>query len=541
MRHGAPRRRSELAVLNGAARARCPCGRSSRAATTTRCTTRTARFDFAPESTAASALVWQPYAACPPIHVVDQRRVHHEPDWYRNFRYDAERARPRLHRGPRLAGHLHVRPRRRGSGARMLRGRWSRCLRTRRRRRAHGDSTRARVDAARRVSLAAASRGRRLSRQARRRQDDRRRLSVVHRLGPRHVHRAARALPRHRPPRRRAATSCSSGRGASRKGMLPNRFPDAASAPEFNSVDASLWFVVAVHDLFDARSALRHDVAGSRSPRARRRGRRDPRPATRAGTRFGIRARRRRPARCRRAGRAAHVDGRQGRRLGRHAAHRQAGRGPGALAQRAVARRAPALDDGATLFDARRDAFAARFWNDAAGLPLRRRRRRSPAGHGRRDVPAEPDLRGRRPAARAGRARRGRDARSTSSRRGCWTPLGLRSLAPGEPGYIGHYGGGVAARDGAYHQGTVWPWLLSAFVEAWVRVRGRRRDGDARGARRVPRAAASASRRSRPRARLGDRRRRRPAHAPRLPVPGVVGRRSAAARADRPGTARPGT
>src|SRR6185503_21338419 len=55
-------------------------------------------------------------------------------------------------------------------------------------------------------------------------------------------------------------------------------------------------------------------------------------------------------------------------------------------------------------------------------------------------------------------------------------PLGLRTLAPGEPGYIGHYGGGVAQRDGAYHQGTVWPWLIGAFVEAWVRVRGNTHD-----------------------------------------------------------------
>ncbi len=52
------------------------------------------------------------------------------------------------------------------------------------------------------------------------------------------------------------------------------------------------------------------------------------------------------------------------------------------------------------------------------------------------------------------------------------TPLGLRSLAPGEPGYAARYEGGVVERDGAYHQGTVWPWLLGAFVEAWVRVRG---------------------------------------------------------------------
>jgi predicted glycogen debranching enzyme len=52
------------------------------------------------------------------------------------------------------------------------------------------------------------------------------------------------------------------------------------------------------------------------------------------------------------------------------------------------------------------------------------------------------------------------------------TPIGLRSLAPGEPGYRGRYEGGVRERDSAYHQGTVWPWLLGPFVEAWVRVRG---------------------------------------------------------------------
>lgn len=53
-----------------------------------------------------------------------------------------------------------------------------------------------------------------------------------------------------------------------------------------------------------------------------------------------------------------------------------------------------------------------------------------------------------------------------------WTPLGLRSLAPEEPGYIPLYRGGVRKRDGAYHQGTVWPWLIGPFLEAWVRVRG---------------------------------------------------------------------
>ena len=50
------------------------------------------------------------------------------------------------------------------------------------------------------------------------------------------------------------------------------------------------------------------------------------------------------------------------------------------------------------------------------------------------------------------------------------TSRGLRSLAPGEPGYTGHYGGGPRERDGAYHQGTVWGWLLGPFALAHLRV-----------------------------------------------------------------------
>jgi glycogen debranching enzyme len=52
------------------------------------------------------------------------------------------------------------------------------------------------------------------------------------------------------------------------------------------------------------------------------------------------------------------------------------------------------------------------------------------------------------------------------------TPLGLRSLARSEPGYRARYGGSVWERDSGYHQGTVWPWLIGPFVEAWLRVRG---------------------------------------------------------------------
>jgi predicted glycogen debranching enzyme len=51
-----------------------------------------------------------------------------------------------------------------------------------------------------------------------------------------------------------------------------------------------------------------------------------------------------------------------------------------------------------------------------------------------------------------------------------FTPYGLHSLAPGEPGYQGRYGGGPRERDAAYHQGTAWGWLLGPFALAHFRV-----------------------------------------------------------------------
>jgi predicted glycogen debranching enzyme len=52
------------------------------------------------------------------------------------------------------------------------------------------------------------------------------------------------------------------------------------------------------------------------------------------------------------------------------------------------------------------------------------------------------------------------------------TPYGLRSLAPSDPQYRGRYTGGPVERDGAYHQGTVWPWLMGPFLSAYVKVNG---------------------------------------------------------------------
>jgi predicted glycogen debranching enzyme len=57
------------------------------------------------------------------------------------------------------------------------------------------------------------------------------------------------------------------------------------------------------------------------------------------------------------------------------------------------------------------------------------------------------------------------------------TPVGLRSLAPGHPDYKPKYDGDLRARDAAYHQGTVWAWLIGPFIDAWLRVHPEDRAG----------------------------------------------------------------
>ena len=513
-------RRRALALVEAAAGARdsSACGRSSRAATITRCTTRTA----------ASALTRRVDGDTASLAALRRRAGHRQPR-QRRYQHDplvsqlplrgGAGARPRRHRGSAVAGHADLRSRRR-------RGRVD--ARRRRARRPRRISVR---DAPTRCATPSARAARRSPPRssapptptscARRGRDDHRRLSVVHRLGPRHVHRAARPVPRHRPARRRARHPARVGRRGLARACCRTASPTRGEAPEFNAVDASLWFVVAVARAARRRRRRQGRPARRRSGRAARRRRRDPRGLR---ARHALRHPRSTPTACsrRRAGRAAHLDGREGRRLGGDAAHRQAGRGAGAVAERAgvCAALGRALAGGVSTRG--RASFAARFWNadgrclydvvDVDHVP------------GRVDAPFRPNQ----ILAVGGLPTRCSTATapassSTPSSASCWTPLGLRSLAPGEPGYAARYEGGPRERDGAYHQGTVWPWLLGPFVDAWLRVRGGHRRG-ARGARALPRAAARASRRGRPRPRLRDRRRRRAVHAARLSVPGLVGR-----------------
>jgi predicted glycogen debranching enzyme len=59
------------------------------------------------------------------------------------------------------------------------------------------------------------------------------------------------------------------------------------------------------------------------------------------------------------------------------------------------------------------------------------------------------------------------------------TPVGLRSLSRGHPDYKSKYYGDLRSRDAAYHQGTVWAWLIGPFIDSWLKVH----DGDAPGTR----------------------------------------------------------
>jgi predicted glycogen debranching enzyme len=252
-------------------------------------------------------------------------------------------------------------------------------------------------------------------------------------------------------------------------GMLPNRFPDRGLEPEFNSVDASLWYIVAVFEYLRAahgkpnledrqvtaklQQAIEAILAGYS-----------------AGTRFGIRA-------DEDGLLAAGVPGLQltwmDAKVGDHVVTPRIGKPVEVQAlwinalwvgQSFSAHWKP-------LFAKASETFVVRFWNEARGQLF------DVIDVDHRAGAVDPLLRPNQIFAVGGlplnllapeQARRVVDAVETALS----TPMGLRSLAPGEPGYVSHYQGDVWHRDSSYHQGTVWPWLIGPFVEAWVRVRG---------------------------------------------------------------------
>lgn len=255
-------------------------------------------------------------------------------------------------------------------------------------------------------------------------------------------------------------------------GMLPNRFTEEKDAPEFNAVDASLWFIVAVHDFLEA--ADRAGRAPARDVFERLTG------AVKAildgyekGTRHGIRM----------TADGLIAAGEPGVQL----TWMDAKIGDWVVTPRigkpveVQALWINALEIGA-LYDPRRRAmadrarasFLARFWNPAKNCLFDVCDAHHRAGEDDDSIRPNqilavgglpfPVLTGE-------RAKAVVDVVLEK----LLTPAGLRSLAPDHSAFAPTYEGGPTARDGAYHQGTVWLWLMGPFIEAWVRTHG---DGD---------------------------------------------------------------
>jgi predicted glycogen debranching enzyme len=253
------------------------------------------------------------------------------------------------------------------------------------------------------------------------------------------------------------------------EGMLPNRFVDQGDAAEYNTIDASLWYVIAVHDYLAAMARRRLVVSAS--------DRRELGQAVQSilaghlrGTRYRIRAMEDGLLAGGEPGvQLTWMDAKVGDwvvtpRVGKPVEIQALWLNALRIAEWFTPEYRPIYERG-------RSSFLERFWNAEGGYLYDV----IDADHeqGKVDLSFRPNqifAIGGLPyqLMDGARARRVVD----EVERVLWTPLGLRTLAPGSPGYQPTYQGDMRARDGAYHQGTVWPWLLGPFVEAWVRVRG---------------------------------------------------------------------
>jgi predicted glycogen debranching enzyme len=252
-------------------------------------------------------------------------------------------------------------------------------------------------------------------------------------------------------------------------GMLPNRFPEHGEAPEYNAVDASLWFIIAAYELLRAGAAHRW-----RAPTGARVTLRSVigtiLSAYTAGTRYRIRADADGLLAAGEPGvQVTWMDAR----VNGEVITPRIGKPVEVQALWINALRLAADDDMRWRQPAARAtlSFRQRFWRPDVGYCYDV----VDVDHqpGRVDAAMRPNQLfaiGGLPLAILDLAdgRRLVDA----VERQLWTPMGPRTLAPDDPAYQPRYAGTIEARDRAYHQGTVWPWLTGAFVEAWVRVRG---------------------------------------------------------------------
>jgi predicted glycogen debranching enzyme len=257
--------------------------------------------------------------------------------------------------------------------------------------------------------------------------------------------------------------------GVVSEGMLPNRFPDQGNQPEYNSVDASLWYIIAVHDFLQAMQDRASSGLNQQKKTLQR--------AVEAiltgysqGTRYGIHM-------DRDGLLAAGVPGAQltwmDAKIGDWVVTPRIGKPVEvqALWLNALWIASRFSERWKENFARGRETFAARFWNEQGGclydvIDVDHQPGKVDALFRPNQILAIGGL----PISLIAGERAKRVVEAVTQR--LWTPVGLRSLALGEPGYAPRYEGGVRERDSVYHQGTVWPWLIGPFVEAWVRVHG---------------------------------------------------------------------
>lgn len=252
------------------------------------------------------------------------------------------------------------------------------------------------------------------------------------------------------------------------EGMMPNTFPTYGTEPQYNSVDASLWFVIAAQAYLDVSARRGHWVDPGIAKRLTDAGQ-EVLEAYARGTRYGIRMDDDGLLAAGEPGFAltwmdAVVNGvPMTPRIGKPVEVQSLWVNALVVGSRWDERWGDHADQAS-------ESFADRFWNGERGCLFDVVDLDHVAG--RVDDRIRPNqifaVGGLRIALLAGER-----ARSTIDlvERTLWTPMGLRTLAPGEPGYTTACAGPPAERDRAYHNGPAWPWLMGPFVDAWIRAR----------------------------------------------------------------------
>lgn len=261
----------------------------------------------------------------------------------------------------------------------------------------------------------------------------------------------------------------SSFAGHLKNGILPNRFLDQEQEPEYNTVDASLWFVVAVHRFAAAGGDARH-VEGPLTAAVEQ-----IVTAYARGTAFGIREDADGLITAGADGVALTwmdarvgdwvVTPRRGKPVEVNALWYNARRILAELLVRLG--RGREADDLRRSAEVTRRAFVQAFRDPETGALADVI---APDGRADRSIRPNQLLAAALPYPLLTRAEAKAMVEYVADH--LLTPRGLRTLAPSDPAYQGRYSGDQRARDGAYHQGTVWPWLLGPYGDALLYAYG---------------------------------------------------------------------